>query len=102
MLPADQFVRFGRFAARLQIFRRRHQHPFAFHDAPHPQAGILDDAEPEGDVDAFLHDVDIVVGEPEPHLDIRVFVVEIGDAGGHQPAPEAEWRRHLYGAARLA
>ena len=66
------------------------------------QAGILQQAQPEGDVDAFLHDIDIVVGEPQPHLDIRIFVVEVGNARGDQAAAEPERRGDADGAARLA
>ena len=66
------------------------------------QAGILEHAQPEGDVDALLHDVDLVVGEPQPDLDVGIPVPELGDAGSDQPPPQAERRRHLDGAARLA
>ena len=59
-------------------------------------------AEPEGDVDAFLHDVDIVVGEPQPHLDVGIAVAEFGNARGDQPAAEAERRGDADRAARLA
>ena len=66
------------------------------------QAGILQQAEPEGDVDAFLHDVDIVVGEPQADFDVGIFVAEIGNARGDQPAAQPERRGDADGAARLA
>src|SRR5690606_23214115 len=57
----DQIFRALRLAATGEIGGRRRQHALTVHDAAQAQAGILQNAQLEGDVDALPHDVDLAV-----------------------------------------
>ena len=100
-MPGDEIVRAFRLAMTVEIGGCRGEHALAIHDAAHAQAGIFQHTQPEGHVDALFHDVDFVVGEPQPHLYLGIAVAEFRNAGGDQPASKAERCSDLDGAARL-
>ena len=56
----------------------------------------------KGEIDAFLQNIDIVVGKAQPHLDIGILLVKLGNARGNEAAAEAERRGDADDALGLA
>ncbi len=84
-----------------QIFRGGTDDALAIHDAAHPQIGVFQHAQLERDIHAFAHDIDLVVGQAEPDLDVRIFVVKLWNARCDEPSAEAERRRDANRSLRI-
>ncbi len=98
---ADQRIAIRRHPAPFDIGGGGTQKAGQVGDQPDLQRAILKNAKVKGDVEPLGGQVDQAVGQPQPHINLRVKRVEGGHMGRDEAPPDAQGGRHKHHTARV-
>jgi hypothetical protein len=87
-------------AAPRPVGGRGAHHHVVLHEAAHDEVHVVDAPARQVNVDAFLDQVDGVVGEHQAHIHIGVEIDELGDHVGHPARDQPVGRAHAKAPAR--
>ncbi len=98
----DEIGNLVRLAVTGEVIGRRARHALEHPDAPRDHRRILERADPDHAVDAFLDRIDVTVGQSQLERDVRIALPEDRQRRQHDAPPERTRHVDAQHAARLA